>query len=125
MLARGHVRQLIAELWDTTDVKVQLPASMASGFLEESGPTPAYYDDHRTFLRFRLRTKAVLKHGEEKLGAYLTDVSRKGAGFLSPVQLMPKDVVHLTLATCELHIEVTRCRRVDKDCFECGGKFVS
>lgn len=123
MLARGHVRQLIAELWELTDVKVQLPASMASGFLEASGPTPAYYDDSRSFLRFRLRTKAVLKHREEKLGAYLTDVSRTGAGFLSPVQLMPKEIVQLTLATCELRIEVARCRRIEKDCFECGGKF--
>jgi len=123
MLARGHVRQLIAELWDLTTHKVQLPESTANEFLEANGPTPAYYDDHRAFLRFRLRTKAVLKRGDESLGAYLTDISRKGAGFLSPVQLMPKEIVQLTLATRKVRVEVTRCRRIEKDCFECGGKF--
>ncbi len=123
MLGLGHERRLIADLWEMTEDKVCLPFPMANGFMESQGPASLYYDDKRSFQRFFLRSKAVLKRRDSKLGAYTKDVSRQGVGFLSPVQLMPKEKVQLTLASAELKLEVSRCRRVDKGCFDCGGRF--
>jgi hypothetical protein len=59
------------------------------------------------------------------LGAFTKDVSRQGIGFLSPVQLLPMEHIGLLLANgTEYALEVSRCRRVDQDCFDCGGRFV-
>ena len=70
-----------------------------------------------------MRGKAVLKRGESLHGTYTKDVSRQGVGFLSPVPLLPKERVKLRVAATELSLEVTRCRRVDPGCFECGARF--
>lgn len=124
MLGCGHEQLLMAELWELTETKVQIPAALASGFTDLRGPTSRFYDDKRDFHRFFLRGKAVVKRNGKKLGAYTKDVSRSGVGFLSPVQLMPKERVCLTLATAELTLEVSRCQRVEQACFDCGGRFV-
>jgi hypothetical protein len=123
MLGCGHERRLIAELWEMTEAKVQLPYPLVNGFLKSPGPTSVYFDDKRSFQRFFLRSKAVLKRRGSLLGALTKDVSRRGVGFLSPVQLMPREKVQLTLASAELKLEVSRCRRVDQGCFDCGAKF--
>ena len=123
MLGQGHGRQLIADLWELTEPKVQLPYPLADGFLESHGPLASFYDDKRAFQRFFLRGKAVLKRRGSMLGAYTKDVSRQGVGFLSPVQLMPREQIQLTLPSAELKLEVSRCRRLDKGCFDCGGRF--
>jgi hypothetical protein len=123
VLGQGHERHLIADLWDLTEAKVELPYPLSDGFLETHGPSAMYYDDKRAFQRFFLRGKAVLKRRGAMLGAYTKDVSRQGVGFLSPVQLMPRERVNLTLSSAELQLEVSRCRRLDKACFDCGGKF--
>jgi hypothetical protein len=123
MLGRGHEQQLIADLWEMAEPKVELPFSLKDGFLESHGPLSAYFDDKRSFQRFFLRGKAVLKRRGSLMGAFTKDVSRQGVGFFSPVQLMPREKVQLTLASAELTLEVSRCRRLDKACFDCGGRF--
>jgi hypothetical protein len=123
MLGRGHEQQLIADLWEMSEPKVKLPYSLADGFLNSHGPLSAYYDDKRSFQRFFLRGKAVLKRHGTMMGAFTKDVSRQGVGFLSPVQLMPREKVQLALPSAELKLEVSRCRRVDNACFDCGGRF--
>ncbi len=70
-----------------------------------------------------MRGKAVLKRSAKLLGVYTKDVSRQGVAFLSPVPLLPKERVKLQLPAIELSLEVTRCRRIEAACFECGGKF--
>jgi hypothetical protein len=123
MLGRGHGQQLLADLWELTEVKVQIPSPLADGFLTTQGPAATYFDDKRAYQRFFLRGKAVLKRSGSLMGAYTKDVSRQGVGFLSPVQLMPRERVKLSLPSAELQLEVSRCRRVDKDCFDCGARF--
>ena len=123
MLGRGHEQQLIADLWDLAEPKVEIPQPLADGFLASRGPVAAHFDDKRAFQRFFLRGKAVLKRRGAIMGAYTKDVSRQGVGFLSPVQLMPRERVQLSLPSAELHLEVSRCRRLDKDCFDCGARF--
>jgi hypothetical protein len=55
-----------------------------------------------------------------------TDVSRQGIGFLSPVQLMPKETWKLRLPTgAEYELRICRCRRESDNCYAFGGKFTT
>jgi PilZ domain len=105
---------------------VQLPESMSAGFLTKQGPMPVHHDENnkRGFHRHYMRGKAILTRGEKTFGTYTKDISRKGIGLLSPVQLLPMERVALFLSNgSTLHLEVTRCRRVEKNCYDCGAKF--
>jgi hypothetical protein len=123
MLELGHEQRLVAELWDASEKKVSLPAAMEKQFFQSHGPTPSYYDNRRAYHRFFMRGKAVLTRGETRIGTFTKDVSRQGIGFLSPVQLLPKEHVRLRVPTAELNLQVARCRRVTDGCFDCGAKF--
>jgi hypothetical protein len=121
MLELDHDKK-IEELWD------QAPTKLSSEFLSKNfftlhGPAPIVGLNQRGYHRFFMRGKAVLKRGNTTLGTYTKDVSRQGVGFLSPVQLLPKERVKLHLPTAELGLEIARCRRIDKGCFECGARF--
>jgi len=112
------------DLWEATPTKVQLPGLAAEQFFDVRGAMPLYHDNRRSYHRYFMRGKAVLKRGKALLGTYTKDVSRQGVGFLSPVQLLPKEKVQLRLPTTELSLQVARCQRLDQGCFECGAKFV-
>jgi PilZ domain len=123
VLEARHDPKLIARLWESTDPKVLLPAHLAN-FFEPQGAMPVRPDNRRGYHRYFMRGKAILKRNGVMLGSYTKDVSRQGVGFLSPVPLLPLQRVQLQLANgTELHLEVARCRRVDKDCFDCGARF--
>ena len=123
MLAVDDGQKLIDELWETTAAKVELPESLKSQFFAVRGAEPVFHDNRRSYHRYYMRGKAVLKRSAKLLGIYTKDVSRQGVAFLSPVPLLPKERVKLQLPTVELSLEVTRCRRIEAACFECGGKF--
>jgi hypothetical protein len=116
-------QKMMDELWASTTSKVELRESVARAFLSAHGAGPQYYDNRRSYHRYFMRGKAVLKRGDLLHGTYTKDVSRQGVGFLSPVPLLPKERVKLRVAATELSLEVTRCRRVDPGCFECGARF--
>ena len=125
MLELSHEPGVNADAWDTADAKVDLPETIGADFFAAQGPMPIYRENNRGFHRFFLRGKAVLKRRETRLGTYTKDVSRQGVGFLSPVQLLPKERIHLQLPNgTQFHLEVARCRRVSEGCFECGARFV-
>jgi hypothetical protein len=111
------------DLWDATAIKVVLPESLRTAYFGAQGPVPLYHDNRRSFHRYYMRGKAVLKRGTSMNGTYTKDVSRQGVAFLSPVPLLPKERVKIHVPTAELLLEVTRCRRLDPKCFECGAKF--
>jgi hypothetical protein len=123
MLEVDNGQKLIDDLWEATSSKVQLSESISKRFFSVKGPTPTYYDNKRTYHRYFMRGKAVLKRGKCLFGSYTKDLSRQGVGFLSPVQLLPKELVKLRLPTTELSLEVARCRRLDQGCYDCGGRF--
>ena len=123
MLEVDHDKKLIEELWEQASTKVQ-PHFLSKDFFAQHGPAPVLGQNQRVYHRFYMRGKAVLKRGNSVFGTYTKDVSRQGIGFLSPVQLLPKERVVLQLPVKELGLEVARCRRIDKGCFECGAKFV-
>src|SRR3972149_8402739 len=127
MLDISHERGVTTEPWDAAETKVDLPDGIDRDFFGPRGPFPIYQDqgNKRTFHRFYLRTKAVVKRREWTAGTYTKDVSRQGVGFLSPVQLLPKERIHLQLPNgTEFKLEVTRGRRIGEDCFDCGARFV-
>ncbi|HEX3600292.1 MAG TPA: PilZ domain-containing protein [Lacipirellulaceae bacterium] len=123
MLELDHGQDMMEELWQATTAKVALSVSLKQEFFKVHGAAPIYYDNRRTYHRYFMRGKAVLRRGETQIGTYTKDVSRQGVGFLSPVPLMPKERVKLRVPAAELSLEVTRCRRIEAACFECGAKF--
>ena len=124
MLEFDNGQKLIHDLWSATAAKVELPDSQRASYLGAQGPAPLYHDNRRSFHRYYMRGKAVLKRGKSIIGTYTKDVSRQGVAFLSPVPLLPKERVKLHVPTAELNLEVTRCKRVNPQCFECGARFV-
>jgi hypothetical protein len=123
MLEVDNGQALINDLWEAASAKVQLTEPMRKSFFAPKGATPAFYDNKRGYHRYFMRGKAVLKRGTAMFGTYTKDVSRQGVGFLSPVQLLPKELVKLRLPTTELSLEVARCRRLEQGCFDCGARF--
>jgi PilZ domain len=123
MLGRGNEQKLIDELWECAAQKAKLPEAMSKDFFTRRGAMTQHFENKRNYHRYYLRAKAILKRNSTVLGSYTKDVSRQGIGFLSPVQLMPKERVRLHLPSAELSLEVARCRRVDEGCFECGARF--
>jgi hypothetical protein len=122
MLDIAHDKQLIDELWESAATKVQLSDSLRQ-FMEQQGAMPVFHDNRRAYHRYFMRGKAVVLRGDATLAAYTKDVSRQGIGFLSPVQLLPKERVRLRVPKAQLSLEIARCRRVDQGCFECGARF--
>jgi hypothetical protein len=124
MLDRSDATSVIDEAWDAAEKRTQLPEQLEA-FLASRGPTPLHFDSRRAFHRFFLRHKAVLQWRKSVLAIYTKDISRRGIGILTPVQLLPKERVHLRLANgTEYPLEIARCRRVEADCYECGTRFV-
>ena len=125
MLAVSSNHNLMLAAWDSADETVELPASINEGYFEKRGPMPLHYENRRSFHRYYMRGKAILRRGDMTLAVYTKDVSRQGFGFYSPMQLLPLEHVQLVLPDgSELELEVTRCRRVDTKCFDCGTRFV-
>jgi len=124
MLARSPDDQLKSDVWTRAVTTVDLPASLAERFFDRSGPLPLHHENKRSFHRYYMRGKALLKRGDSILGVYMKDVSRQGVGFLSPVQLLPLVRVQLELSDgTQINVELSRCRRIEKNCFECGARF--
>ena len=124
MLAVDNGENLIDELWETLAAKVELPESLKSEYFSVRGAEPVFHDNRRSYHRYYMRGQGCAEAKRRKLlGIYTKDVSRQGVAFLSPVPLLPKERVKLQLPTIELSLEVTRCRRIEAACFECGGKF--
>ncbi len=126
MLGLSNEQRLMEKLWEAADSTLELPEPEAKYFFELRGPMPSgHFDNRRSYHRFYLRGKAILTHNESTLGVCTTDISRQGIGFLSPLQLLPKQRVQLLLTSgVEYYLQVARCRRRSENVFECGGRFV-
>jgi hypothetical protein len=112
--------------WDSAVPKAVLPEPLAD-FLNHRGPCAPRPDCRRSRIRIYFRSKAVLCLPDGgRLGAYVADVSGRGMRILSPRQLFPGDRADVLLPTGKiLSIEVARCRRMNAQCYDCGGTFVT
>lgn len=125
MLDQGDGSDLIARLWIATEIQAQLPEGEAEYF-DLAGPLPMEFNNRRSYHRFYLRQRAVMKAGDTAYGVYARDISRLGIGILSPVQLLPLSKVRLLMPGGKsMNAKVTRCRRVAEQCYEIGAEFAA
>lgn len=124
MLDLGNDQSVIDIEWEQVELKPCLPDEMRD-FFEQHGTLQARPGCRRAYLRFYVRSKAILHRQEASMGVYTADASRQGLCFLSPVQLLPKERCRIRLPkTKEFQIEIVRCRRIGEGCYECGAIFV-
>ena len=84
----------------------------------------------RCRLRHPLLGRAAMRSQRMQDGTNITtgiqtiDISAMGIGFYSPVLLFPKQVVTIFAENCsKLDLRISRCSRVQDDCFLCGATF--
>jgi len=124
MLDISDDQSLMTLAWDKLELKPNLPDEMKD-FFDQHGTLQSRPGCRRAYLRFYLRSKAILQRQDACLGVYTADASRQGVCFLSPVQLLPKERCRIRLPkTKEFQIEIVRCRRIADGCYECGAMFV-
>jgi hypothetical protein len=124
MLDISDDQSLMTLDWDKLELKPNLPDEMKD-FFDQHGTLQSRPGCRRAYLRFYLRSKAILLRQDACLGVYTADASRQGVCFLSPVQLLPKERCRIRLPkTKEFQIEIVRCRRIADGCYECGAMFV-
>ncbi|WP_425397594.1 PilZ domain-containing protein [Aeoliella sp.] len=124
MLGSCGQEQLTVPAWESIADRARLPL-LADEYLDKQGPMPVKPDSRRGYHRMYLRSHAVMLYGDRFYAAYLSDVSRTGAGFYSPVQLLPASRIQLWLADGR-HVCVTvkNCVRLEDQCYRCGAEYL-
>lgn len=116
--------ELIDTAWRTLGSKAALPNNAAE-FFDRHGPMPTMENSQRRFQRYFARTKGLLRIDGVTHGVYVRDLSRNGIGFVSPVQLFPRQRVEMELVgNRHVVLENVRCRRLAARSYECGAMFV-
>jgi len=124
MLDLGPEQSLIDIAWEKVEVKTRLPEDMKD-FFEQLGLAPTRPGCRRSYQRFFIRGKAILRWQDTHYGVYSADASRGGIRFLSPVEIPPTERARIRLPnTKEFQIEIVRCHRMDDCCYDCGAIFV-
>ena len=123
MLDCSDARKLIDDSWELLASAAQLPEEWTD-FFDHEGPTPLAFDDQRSYRRFYLRGKALLRRDDTLHGVYTKDVSRTGISFYCSEQLFPREQVSIWLPDGTNHrLKIARCHRVQSKCYECGATF--
>lgn len=121
----GDARRLTIDL-----VRAMLPEE----FFHKQGYVPCHVNDRRRFARLFYRVATEMR----PLGnlpafpreaswstVYLSDLSRSGAGFISPSEFYPGEHLELQLSALGAKgLVVKRCRKSPEGCFEIGCEFV-
>ncbi|MGO9113702.1 MAG: hypothetical protein ACLP9L_31100 [Thermoguttaceae bacterium] len=115
---------------------VRLPSALKADF-ERIGPAPSLPGCKRRFPRFRCRGEnsfIALEHRRTFPGlprerawfaVYFSDLGRGGIGLLHGEPLYPKERLRVVLLDGSLRqIEIVRCARVGKHCYNIGARFV-
>lgn len=119
-------REISPEQWEAVFARVCMPSLTDETFFEPRGPTDVSSENKRSYDRFFLRSRAILKWNKSVVGVYTKDLSRQGIGFLSPVEFKLEESIQLQLTNgAEYHMAVTRCRRIGDNCFDCGARFIA
>lgn len=123
MLDQRDAATMTDELWETLPVRVQLPLSEAD-FLSGAAATGFAEYSRRSHRRTQARLRAAVQTSEKWYASYIRDVSSVGLGLVSPIQLFPKDRVDVWIPEEQpLELIIRRCRKLDRECFQCGGLF--
>lgn len=117
----------------TQTLKVQLPPSLAN-FFSEGGFTDTTHFETRKHSRLRCRCEAdlsidwsppMLERSDCEMRVLVKDVSKSGIGLLVHEQLWPEERVTIAFMGRRAVATIVRCRRLGKDCYECGAKLIS
>lgn len=123
MLADNLSAAIDSNGWQELSNRAELPCT-EDDYFGTTGASPTSPDSRRSYRRIRVRGRLEVRRGSESLGAYTIDVSPAGVGFYSPVQLYPKERVTVVFdGYGDLELQISRCRRVRKQCYSCGGMF--
>ncbi len=124
MLDLGHDAGVSGFNWESIPLRAALPLT-EDDFWKSRGPVPVRAGCRRSFARLHLRRQAILRLADgTMLAGYTTDISRKGLGLLSPVQLFPKDGVVVRVAgSRDIRVDIVRCRRLAPGSYACGAVF--
>jgi hypothetical protein len=135
MLDSGNREQEVAPWIYSLPCHVNLPLQLRENF-EKRGTTPAVPDEIRGVVRVHCRggnNRAAIQirqnlpafpRNTEWQAVYVTNISKKGCGFLYAQLMYPGERFTLILLTgVQRTIEVAWCRRIDRNCFEVGSRF--
>ena len=123
MLELGDRPSMIEVAWENVELKPRLPEEMADFFDQHgtliSRPAVAAY------LRFYVRSKAILHRQEACMGVYTADASRQGLCFLWPIQLLPEALPYSLAEDEELPNRNRSLSPVGRRVLECGASLSS
>ncbi len=123
MLGISDATTVNQSAWQELPVRTQLPWSWRK-YLTDLGLGRAWPETRRQYERAPLRVPVILRAADVDYAAYTKDISRLGAGFFSPINLLPKQPVELRMLNGKsMTVRVARCRRLGPQCFECGSLF--
>lgn len=124
MLDIDNESDQVINAFDLLPCKVQLPEEW-DDFFSLTGNLASHFDDNRKYGRHYLRRKAILKRNESLQIVYTKDISRFGIALLNHEQLFPCEKVTLWLPRQKQSyaLRITRCQRLQQNCYECGAKF--
>ncbi|GEM_PF-1962142 len=123
MLDLGNERVLTEHDWHALESRTQLPASVRDCWLRY-GQDGVMASCQRRYARQPLHKYAILLADGVQHACYAKDISRLGIGFFAPLNLLPKAIVQLWLPHGQImQLRITRCRRLDANCYEIGTVF--
>ena len=121
MLDPGDEQGVIDKLWSVAAGCARAPDCRLA---EDESFTPTRFDSRRAFGRYAYGSRGILIADGATYGIYITDVSRTGVGFRSPVQLFPRDTPTLVLpGVKKVEVSIRRCRRQAEQSYQCGAIF--
>ncbi len=122
-----------AALIRAIDWQIRLPPEW-DDFFHEKGIASSCHDDRRRHQRMNVRTPALLwferplpafPRDRRPVGIYTRDLSRRGVGLITPMQLYPEEIVRAVLKTFWVEVRVVSCRRVTEACYIAGTELVT
>ena len=117
-------QEALAHDWELTELQAQLPPDELEDFCEPVGMMTRQSNCRRSYPRFFVRGKAILRCEGRTLGIYSADASRGGVRFLSPIALTLGARATIRVPnTKEFQIEIVRSTPVNDNCFDCGAVF--
>jgi PilZ domain len=119
-----------ARMIEGLESRVALPADF---FEKKNGAIPVRWVDLRQFPRFYFRSAAALEvqstlpalpRSPEVVRGYVKDISRAAVAVLHSEQLFPGERLWVTvLDGVRRGTTVTRCRRIQDNCYEVAARF--
>jgi hypothetical protein len=122
MLDRAHAKPL-NQRWELLPARTRLPFRWEL-FQQQQYAAWQFPNCRRRVQRTAMRSIAILVHADKLYAVYTRDISRRGIGFFSPINLFPREKVWLELPGGRVvRLSISRCQRLNESCYVCGADF--